>query len=64
MNTLYKSITTIQSSYQRVEEVAEVRKAHRVEEVVHIGWVAVEGLPQGSSWGVSLEREGALLQPY
>lgn len=49
MNTLYKSITTIQSSYQRVEEVAEVRKAHRVEEVVHIGWVAVEGLPRGSS---------------
>lgn len=34
---------------QRVEGVAEVRKAHRVEEVVHIGWVAVEGLPQGSS---------------
>jgi hypothetical protein len=49
MNTLYKPITIIQSSYQRVEGVAEVRKAHRVEEVVHIGWVAVEGLPQGSS---------------
>lgn len=34
---------------QRVEEVAEVRKARRVEEVVRIGWVAGAGLPRGSS---------------
>ena len=64
MSTLYKSITPIQSSYQTVEEVAEVRKAHRAEEVVRIGWAAGAGLPRGSSLGVPLEREGALLQPF
>lgn len=64
MNTLHKSITTVQSSYQRAEEVAEAQKARRVEEVVRIEWAAVEGLPRGSSWGVPLEKEGALLQPY
>ena len=49
MSTLYKSITPIQSSYQTVEEVAEVRKAHRADEVVRIGWAAEAGLPRGSS---------------
>lgn len=34
---------------QKVEEVAEARKARRVEEVVRIEWVVGEGPPQGSS---------------
>lgn len=49
MDILRKSITTVQSSYQRAEGVAEAQKARRVEEVVRIGWAAVEGLPRGSS---------------
>lgn len=47
--TLYKAVITMQSSYQKVEEVAEARKARRVEEVVRIEWVVGEGPPQGSS---------------
>jgi hypothetical protein len=31
-----------------VEGVAEAQKAHRAEEVVHIGWMVVEGLPRES----------------
>lgn len=32
---------------QMVEEVAEARKVHIAEEVVHIEWVVAQGLPKG-----------------
>lgn len=48
---------------QMVEELAEAQKAHITEEVVHIEWVVVWGLPKGHPREAPLKTEGALWEP-
>lgn len=48
---------------RKAEEAAGARKARRAEAEVRIEWPAAAGLPQGSSGGAPLGKEGAPGQP-